>query len=205
MAFDDFVRANAANLGANWTNSAGSVNSFEIHSNQAMNTGTNVCLEAYTASAAPDDQSSQVTLTILLSTTDSGPGPAVRISTSALTGYFAQANTTEIKLYKVVAGAFTQLGSNAAAAAVNDVLYIEAVGTAITVKKNGSIIIGPITDSAIATGNWGMWVSNGAGAETNAMAPWTGAATSSNVTVAMSGSASTGSAGTAVPGISVGL
>ena len=41
---------------------------------------------------------------------------------------------------------------------MNDIIEIDANGTSITVKKNGSTIIGPITDSAIATGNWGMWM-----------------------------------------------
>jgi hypothetical protein len=71
--------------------------------------------------------------------------------------YLMQGNLTETTMYKAVAGSFTQLGSTAAASAVNDVLEIDAVGTTITGKKNGVTIIGPVTDSAIATGDWGMW------------------------------------------------
>jgi hypothetical protein len=38
-----------------------------------------------------------------------------------------------------------------------DVIRIEVTGTSLTVKKNGSAVIGPITDSAISSGQAGVY------------------------------------------------
>lgn len=173
LATDDFNRANSGTLGANWTGTTGAAARFSIVSNQAKNNGTTITLDSYTGTSAPANQYSKITLKTILGVSDEGPGPAVRVSTAAVTAYFAQCNTVEIKLYKVVSGSFTQLGSDAAAAANNDVVEIDANGTSITVKKNGSTVIGPITDSAISTGNWGLWCA-GPAASAVAFDDWEG-------------------------------
>lgn len=200
MASDDFLRGDFPTLGSNWTVSTGSSSNFEIATNQASNAGGGNTLDSFTNVAAPNDQSSQITLKALTSTTDSGPGPAVRIATGAMTAYFAQCNTTEIKLYKVVANSFSQLGSDAAAAAVNDIIYIEATGSAtvhIVVKKNGSAIITQ-DDSAsdrITSGNWGMWVSAGGNpSNTLQVDDWVGLAAGSSSNTSITPTAGSGTA-----------
>lgn len=107
-----------------------------------------------------NDQTAQITLVVKTDTNDVSLAGAVRMATGAETGYTGYLNATSYKaqLYKVSAGTFTQLGSDAAAALVaNDQLQTSAVGTSITLNKNGSAIVGPITDSAIASGVAGIY------------------------------------------------
>ncbi len=158
LATDDFNRTDAANLGANWTVPTGCT-AIPVVSNQCSAGTWGPPIEFYNGVSWPDDQYAQLVITSVSTSTDSGMGPAVRV-TSGGDAYFAQATTSEIRLYKRVSGGYTQLGSDAAAATANDVLYIEAQGTSILVKKNGSTIIGPVTDSSIASGNAGIWTTD---------------------------------------------
>lgn len=158
LATDDFNRANdPTGLGANWTNN--DVGAFyTVTGSQAQVTSIVPVLHRYTAISWPNDQYAKVTLTTLTAASDEGPGPACRLSAVEQTGYIVQANTTEIKLYQVAQGSFTQLGSDAAAAATNDVLELICSGTSLSVKKNGATIIGPLADSpGIAAGSAGLW------------------------------------------------
>lgn len=163
LATDDFNRANdTGGLGANWTKGDAG-NFYEVISNTAQIVNISAVLDRYTAISWPNDQYAKVTLTTLTAASDEGVGPACRMSAIAQTAYFAQANTTEIKLYRVVAGVFAQLGSDAAAAAATDVLELICSGTSISVKKNGVTIIGPETDAVIAAGSAGLWGFQAAG------------------------------------------
>lgn len=154
LATDDFNRANAANLGANWSIPTGG-NGIPIASNQ-IKEGTFPGIEYYSATAWPNDQWSLLVLKTVCTVSDNGVGSAVRV-TSGGNLYFAQSNTSETKLYKLVSSSFTQLGSDGAAGSTNDVVYTEAQSTSILVKKNGSTIIGAVTDASIGSGNAGIW------------------------------------------------
>jgi hypothetical protein len=79
------------------------------------------------------------------------------VAVSAETGYIAPITSGGCDVYKVIAAAFTRLGGNSTVVAVNDVMRLEASGTAISLKRNGSAFLGPFTDSAIASGSGGMW------------------------------------------------
>lgn len=159
LATDDFNRANGG-LGANWTTTAGD-SALRIVSNQAADAGSPANAGArYTAITWPNDQYAQVVCKTVDTVSDSGMGPVVR-ATSGGDMYLVQTNTTETRLYKRVSGGYTQLGSDGAVCAADDVLYVSAVGTTITVKKNGSTIIGPVTDSGISAGSAGLWASTG--------------------------------------------
>jgi hypothetical protein len=156
LATDAFTRADAGNLGANWSIPTG-FTAIAVVSNQAkIDNPSDLGMEYYNAVVWPNYQYAQIKLTALNGDADSGMGPAVRVQSSG-SAYFCQGNTTDTRLYKVVGGTFTQLGPTAGACAVNDVLYIEVQGTSLTVKQNGSTIIGPVTDSDISTGNAGLW------------------------------------------------
>ncbi len=184
MASDDFNRASSSTLGANWTVATGNVGEFQIISNtQAANpSGGGFCLEAYTATTPSSaDYFSQVTLKGLQSTSDEGPGPAVRILTGSTVGYFVQCNTTETKLYRRDAtNGFVQLGADAAACAVDDVIRLTVSGTGatvtLTVNKNGSLFFSR-TDSDAAritsTGFPGMWFGGGSAAGVLVVDDWT--------------------------------
>ncbi len=171
LATDTFTGTDATSpTSANWATQSG-LGGVEIRSNQASNVGGSNSGQRYTAVSAPDDQYVKCTIVKTIATADQGPGPAARMAAGATTFYFGQCNTTDIRLYKVVANAFTQLGSTAGAVAVNDIIELDCVGTAITLKKNGSTIIGPITDSAIATGSAGIWI-GGLSADDCAVDTW---------------------------------
>lgn len=132
-------------------------------------------LGRFTTTAPPSsDYYSEVKLTtVLANVSDEGVGPAVRVVSSGTdqgTGYFAQCNSVETKLYQVVTGAFLQVGSNGVACALGDVVRIEVSGTGATVslvvKRNGTAIITAGDASAgriTATNSYGIWCSHGGG------------------------------------------
>jgi hypothetical protein len=152
LATDDFAGTGA--LSANWTAMTGASFAPERVSGVCGGGHGSARYGAYYSGISwPNDQYAKVTLKSPVETaSDNGGGPQVRTAVGADTSYFLQSNTSESRIYKGVTGSFTQLGSDGTAGAVNDVVYIEAVGTSITGKKNGSTIIGPVTDSAIASG-----------------------------------------------------
>lgn len=155
LATDDFNRADGA-IGANWSNLA---DAFVIATNKARSgsgTTDSITISTYTNATWPNNQYAQCVIGSPVAVSDEGVGPIIRCS-DANNLYIAQGNTVETKLYKRVGGAFTQLGSDGAAVADGDTLYVEAQGTSILVKKNGSTIIGPVTDAALSAGNAGMW------------------------------------------------
>lgn len=158
LATDNFNRANAANLGANWTVQSGFA-AIPIVSNH-MDVPASLGVEYYNGVSWPNDQWSDYICGAIDDRTDEGMGPAIRINTSSGDLYLSQTNTSETRLYKYVGAVFTQLGSDGASCTTSDQMYAEAVSTSIAVKKNGSTIVGPVTDSAISSGNAGMWSSS---------------------------------------------
>lgn len=154
LASDNFNRANAANLGANWSIPSGA-NGIPIVSNQ-ITEGTFPAIEYYSAISWPNDQYVKLVLKTVSTVNDSGVGPAARVSAGGNL-YFGQATTSEIRMYSLVSSSYTQLGSDAGAAATSDVIQLDASGTSLTLRKNTSVIVGPVTDSALGSGNAGIW------------------------------------------------
>jgi hypothetical protein len=163
LATDDFNRADGG-LGANWTTTT-SEDAPLISTNEARNStgvltgGGARYTGALTGGGAwPNDQYAEVIIgSVVSTTTDEGVGGACRIASGAKTHYLVQGNTHETRIYKVVAGAFTQLGSDGPAVATGDKLRLICSGTSISATKNGTTIIGPVTDSDIASGDAGIW------------------------------------------------
>jgi hypothetical protein len=94
----------------------------------------------------------------------------VRVSSSAITAYSAWVNQSNVvELYKWVAGAMTLLGSSTGFSD-GETLRLEVVGTSITVKRAGSVVIS-VTDSAIASGSAGLL---GSGAVGECLDNWEG-------------------------------
>jgi hypothetical protein len=158
LAIDNFTRANAANLGANWTIGPAD-NGIPIVSNQITQAAAFPGLEYYNAVVWPTDHYSKLKLITVAATSDNGFGPGVRMTTGGDL-YFAQCSTVEIKLYKRIGGAFTQLGADGPPAAANDIIETRAIGTTISVRQNGVQIIS-VTDSSLsAAGNACIWTSD---------------------------------------------
>jgi hypothetical protein len=160
LATDDFNRADAGTLGANWTDIAGETG-WSIVSNEAKvnATGSVSMASRYTAASFPNDQWCQVAIgSTVETTTDSGTGPMVRLQSGG-DRILLQGNTVQTRVYKKVGATFTQLGSDGPAVTNGDVLYVEVRGTTIIAMKNGSSICGsPIAlGSGSASGNAGLW------------------------------------------------
>jgi len=157
---DDFNRANGA-LGANWTTLTGT-NAPAIQSNTWDAAGTQPSASYWSANTFSANQSAEISFT------DFSVGPSVRMAGAAQTAYYAYAEddglesgTFIFRLYKVVAGTPTLLGSSATGQ-TEQVLKLTASGTTITLYSlashggaaNSRIAV---VDSAIATGQAGIY------------------------------------------------
>lgn len=164
LATDDFNRADASDLGANWTKKGDQGSDdppLHIVSNQAashLGYGATYCM-IYTGVACPDDHYSQG---VIVNCTNFH-GIAARVTDynncyvfGIASTYFGGSSST-YRIWKVVAGTYTSLGTGTATRATSDVLKIEANGTAIKGYVNGVEDVS-VTDSSITTGDFGIWV-----------------------------------------------
>lgn len=168
---DPFTRANAGNLGANWNAPA---DTWAIVSNQAK-TGAFSSQDiwavfigaAWTGGA---DQYAECAA-IAFAASDGGPAVRANVGTTTKTAYYYDVATNDPAnglsgsqthaVNKVVAGTFTTLASSSYAVVANDVIHIEAQGTTIRALLNG-VQKHSVTDSAISSGNPGLWAFNSA-------------------------------------------
>ena len=148
-ATDNFNRADENPLNANWT---GTLNNWRVISNQAQGTTFNYSAIYWSADAFGNDHYSQA-----VNKQVSDAGPAVRVSAGPKSYHFDAKAGSNTVMQKDVNGTFTNLQTGLATPAVNDLMYIEAVGTTIKMKINGSQIGTDQTDSALATGSAGLW------------------------------------------------
>lgn len=154
LATDAFTGTGA--LSGNWTVLLGSASRV---TDQAVltDTGAGQIIASYTGITTPNNQYCQGVIGSIVDTvSDQGAGLILRCSDSSNL-YLLQGNTHETRIYKKVAGTFTQLGSDGPAIAAGDVLYFEIQGTQLIAKKNTSTICGSPTDSALSSGNTGLW------------------------------------------------
>ena len=161
-ASDSFTGTNGTGLtsySASWTYNYGSGTHLQIQSNGVFcSRASDAATARWNADTFNADQYAQVTMAAV----GNGGyyGPAVRISTSgADTCYYIEVDSSDGSyLFKTVSGSGTQLGSTAGTAANADVWRLEASGTTITPKKNGSTTgtPGAQTDSSISSGAAGL-------------------------------------------------
>lgn len=152
LATEDFAGTGA--LSASWTSvTAGWTRSSNV--GVATNTGENAA--RYTGTAAPNDQWAQATIGASVNpNVDEGLGPCVRFGAGG-DRYLLQAGGTDTRIYKIISGAFTQLGTTGPSVATGDVVYLEIQGTTLVAKKNGSVICGSPTDASLASGSAGIF------------------------------------------------
>jgi|SRR5579884_2085868 len=165
---DDFNRSNSVgSLGANWTEAPSGGFSVWNNAMATESTGVYPSLAYWSANTFNANQYAQLKATSIASNWNAA-GPAVRVSSGNC--YAASWHDTNVlELHKVVSGTDTTLGTSATLA-VGDVIRIEVSGTSISVKKNGVVVIGPVTDSGVSSGPAGLY-SNGSGAGGD---DWTG-------------------------------
>ncbi len=160
-AQDSFNRADAGDLGANWTTVAGgsfSGTGYSIVSNAAQPTNfVSDKLVFYSAASFVNDQYAQAAVTVTGTNAGTGPGVAVRSASDAtcyrVTASKAVANNIEVSKFTP---AFTSLGLRTVTWVDGDVLRIEVQGTTIRVYQNGVQLGADIIDSALTGGAAGV-------------------------------------------------
>jgi hypothetical protein len=167
LASDDFNRADSPTLsgvGTPWIRAQSVDNTFQIISNQCAPQIANADSSCVYATVTwPDDQYSQATISNGGGGgVGTGPGLIVRGTTGLPAGgtfYRLICDTTAggARVSKVVVGVTTHLGSDIAGAWANgDVAKFEAIGTLLSVYRNG-VLVGTKTDSAITSGAAGLF------------------------------------------------
>jgi hypothetical protein len=181
LASDNFTRANENPLsnGGKWTIMSGSTGSLQILSNRCQPTdNTQLGGAIWTGLVWPNDQYSELTVQAVQSGADIRVMVRSNSNIGTNTSYFVQilgvGASQSVKLFKDVAGTFTQLGTTqTVTVTAGDVFRCEAQGTTIRAKQNGSVLVTQV-DAAIASGSAGFEMSAaGTAALTNGSA-WAG-------------------------------
>lgn len=166
---DNFTRADAATLGANWTDIAGQTSEWSIVSNKAawVQDGT-YCMDIYSGAGWTGGNDQYAEMTINTKVTLSDGGPMVRASATG-NGYsmiindtdnVALGNSMSVTIYKWVSGTPTQLHNGTATViSAGDVVRLAVQGTTLTGYVNG-VSKTTITDATFSTGTPGMFGSN---------------------------------------------
>lgn len=163
---DNFTRANAVTLGANWTKVAAGHDDIGIASNKASINGASVRnTGVYTGAGWTGgvDHYAEITLVVC---NGNNAAPLARAHTSDTTSYECRvtASTTlgaacQVELYSIDASEVETLISSTVNMTinVNDVIYVEANGTAIVGKVNGVTKVSA-TNSVVTTGKPGIFL-----------------------------------------------
>jgi hypothetical protein len=159
LASDNFQRANENPLSnsGKWTTSFNEI---------AMQVASDLCeggapsansASVWTGISWPNDQYSEITIGGIGASANIAP--LVRGSASVQSYYFAAViglGSTDIVLEKFVAGTPTLIAFTPATVNSGDVIRLEVQGTSLTVKQNGVVVLGPVTDSDVASGSAGI-------------------------------------------------
>ena len=176
LAADNFDRADGG-LGANWTTvtgfSAPAIRTNVVEDN-AVGGAASIALR--TAEAFPDDQYAQLTVKAAVTSNGRVVAATLRGVTTARTHYECQVAgplgaTATLTTVRYNAGAGTTLAGGTAiyTVAANDVLYCEIIGSTITLKINGTTILGPTVDGTpITSGDPGILLFVSAGTTADA-------------------------------------
>jgi hypothetical protein len=159
-ATEAFTGANTTDLvthNGSWTYSNGG--DWEINTNAGRCAQGNYDGIAYwNADSFDSDQYSQAVVANLSG--DTWIGVIVRVNGASMNnGYYAtwDASGENLVLRELTAGSWANIATTAAAGLeVSDVVRLEAEGTYLTVKVNGSTVLGPSTDSSFASGSAGI-------------------------------------------------
>src|SRR5258706_12829208 len=160
LATDNFNRADAANLGANWTNIRGGLGIFSNTVDVANAADEQTA--RYSAISWPNDH--YCTITVKQVAASSAVGAGVRVQSSGGSGrdgYWAGYNSSDSgnnnrRIWKYITGAFTSLASEAINIVVDDVVRLEVQGTTLTMFVNNVQRL-QVTDSTWTVGNAGLY------------------------------------------------
>ena len=165
LATDDFNRANANPIGGNWTTFS-SEGAMQIVSNAITPASVSSDSGAwYNAIGWPNDQYSQLPVTILNGVSGAGLGPAVRVANGAQTYYRCavdHAGSGNVELVRAVAGSHTTLWTRTATFVDGDLVRLEVQGSTLRAFIAGVQVGADFVDgSPITSGNAGIAFSSG--------------------------------------------
>jgi hypothetical protein len=153
---DDFNRANGA-IGANYDSVNGGLN---VISNQVRGTNNGqLNLSTVKTSVVDFTNDHEAQITIAAAVGSDLAGPMVRSAGTTANGYYLYCDifaATNRRLFKVVAGTRTIIGTVNISVTAGDVLKLRAVGTTLTVYKNGTLIDTVLNQTDHTTGQPGM-------------------------------------------------
>lgn len=166
LADDNFNRADNTDLGAAWdAGYTGATNAQIVNNRVRPSVLFTDCAESYNAVALPNDQWGQCTIATIAGTVGNAPRICLRMANPAsFTFYeytaFKNVPAKQSRLAKWITGAFTELAfENVTTWSNGDVLYADAVGTALELHRNGNqTALLTATDSAITSGRAGLIV-----------------------------------------------
>jgi len=165
-ASDDFNGSDSNPIGGNWSTMPNFYATARTSNMLQHGTASQWCRSYNNAYTPIDDQYSQGTIisnVAVLAAHYAWIGARLKITAGNTYGYEANAGLGTgdpyYKLYKVVNGVGTQLGSNYSKPYHNDVFRLTCDGTTITLFQNGASVISQ-SDSAIASGYVGAGIYN---------------------------------------------
>jgi hypothetical protein len=179
---DNLDGTTGTNLSARtgWSRPTGADNAvLKGGSGYALTSGTTAASGTWHAPTSQPSGNNQYAEALLTASSTAAFPLGVRCDTTAALGqgYLARRNsTTTVQLFvRNSSGTLTQLGSTYTDTQVNldaSKIRLEASGTSITVKLGGVTVIGPVTDSSIASGSVAMLSRGGSGAGTSTVDDW---------------------------------
>jgi len=152
-ATDNFNRADAGTLGANWTDQ---LNGYSIHVNAAEpETGSADNAAYWSADSFGADHYSQIKLTTI-----QDGGPTVRIAgvgAGTVDGYLLSCQAAATTIQRLDNDTGTILQSGLAVFSNGDTAKLQIVGTTLKAYKNGAQIGSDQADATYASGSAGMY------------------------------------------------
>ncbi len=150
---DNFTRAdsstglgNSSGDGTAWVFSTASGTSWGISSNQAYDVYDNGGDYNASLEASSADVTVEVTLSVNTAQTGGATGVCARKSDDS--NYFIwRAQFGQYTLYRYQAAGFSSLGAFSATPANGDVIKLSCVGSALNAYLNGTLVVGPVTDT----------------------------------------------------------
>lgn len=163
--FDDFNRADNLDLGTNWTVIAVGEGNAQIVGGRVRDfLADGIDSREVHSGVLLDNQFTQITLASTSGTTPRGITAVLRANTGGVFtcyGMQAQFNAVDLltsRLFKVVSGVATVLASESATTWVaGDLLKGIAIDASLVLQRNNSNLL-TATDSAILTGNAGIFI-----------------------------------------------
>jgi len=165
LATDTFDRTDGG-LGSNWTAYYAGGGGTIVSNEAKAGVSTDSRGSYYNAVSFPDDQYSKITIGGTLGSGDFW-SVGVRLSGGTTTdGYYCSADSANWYITRFDNGTGTDIANNVSTFAVGDVVECRAVGSLISLYKNGSLV-GSKTDATYTTGAAGLgWYNNNVTATT---------------------------------------